>query len=195
MDLLHPDRIEPDRQYPRTRASGSFTKGTYPHARPYSSGVLACTNRLCPPPSPAHSTADRSVTWLSPRLRYYAVVRRLAQRRFPLRRWLIGSLLPVLPENRTSPPGVTSWSSVPCRPQTPWYGGWMRNAFASIVQARPCPTFGRPVRHGVAPIDYGPVLLLMPFGFRLAADTLPSGLRAVAPGSPWRFPAFAFVPV
>jgi hypothetical protein len=71
----------------------------------------------------------------------------------------------------------------------------MRNAFASIVQARPCPTFGRPVRHGVAPIDYGPVLLLMPFGFRLAADTLPSELRAVAPGPPWRFPAFAFVPV
>jgi hypothetical protein len=27
----------------------------------------------------------------------------------------------------------------------------------------------------VAPIDYGPVLLLMPFGFRLATDTLPSG--------------------
>jgi hypothetical protein len=69
------------------------------------------------------------------------------------------------------------------------------NAFASIVQARPCPTFGRPVRHGVAPIDYGPVLLLMPFGFRLTADTLPSGLREVAPGSPWLYPAFAFVPV
>src|SRR5579871_435245 len=29
----------------------------------------------------------------------------------------------------------------------------------------------------VAPIDYSPVLLLMPFGFRLAADTLPSGNR------------------
>jgi len=26
----------------------------------------------------------------------------------------------------------------------------------------------------VALIDYGPVLLLMPFGFRLATDTLPS---------------------
>ena len=26
------------------------------------------------------------------------------------------------------------------------------------------------------PIDYGPVLLLMPFGFHLAVDTLPSGL-------------------
>src|SRR5262249_31466805 len=28
---------------------------------------------------------------------------------------------------------------------------------------------------GVAPLDYGPVLLRRPFGFRLAADTLPSG--------------------
>jgi len=28
---------------------------------------------------------------------------------------------------------------------------------------------------GVASIDYGPVLLLMPFGFHLAMDTLPSG--------------------
>jgi hypothetical protein len=28
---------------------------------------------------------------------------------------------------------------------------------------------------GVAPLDYGPVLLRKPFGFRLTADTLPSG--------------------
>src|SRR5262249_35860472 len=48
------------------------------------------------------------------------------------------------------------------------------NAFAPIVRARPGPTFGRPVRHGVAPIDYGPVLPLMPFGFPLAAETLPA---------------------
>jgi hypothetical protein len=49
---------------------------------------------------------------------------------------------------------------------------------------------------GVAPIDYSPVLLLMPFGFHLAMDTLPSGkLQAVAPGPPWLYPAFAFVPV
>jgi hypothetical protein len=27
---------------------------------------------------------------------------------------------------------------------------------------------------GAAPIDYGPVLLLMPFGFHLTMDTLPS---------------------
>ena len=33
---------------------------------------------------------------------------------------------------------------------------------------------------GVAPIDYSPVLLLMPFGFHLAMDTLPSGELQVA---------------
>ena len=49
---------------------------------------------------------------------------------------------------------------------------------------------------GVSPLDYGPVLLLMPFGFRLTADTLPSGYcRAVAPGPPWLCPTFVFVPV
>ena len=47
-------------------------------------------------------------------------------------------------------------------------------AFAFIVQPRPCPTFGRPVHLRSRPLDYGPVLLLMPFGFRLATDTLPS---------------------
>ena len=49
---------------------------------------------------------------------------------------------------------------------------------------------------GVAPLDYGPVLLLMPCGFRLTADTLPSGnSRAVAAGPPWLCPTFVFVPV
>jgi hypothetical protein len=34
-------------------------------------------------------------------------------------------------------------------------------------------------------IDYGPVLLLMPFGFHLTMDTLPSGnCGTVAPGPP-----------
>src|SRR5712692_6295391 len=50
----------------------------------------------------------------------------------------------------------------------------MSNAFASILQARPSPAFGRPVHLWGSPLDYGPVLLLMPFGFRLTADTLPS---------------------
>ena len=30
---------------------------------------------------------------------------------------------------------------------------------------------------GVAPIDYSPILLLKPFGFRIAPDTLSSGIR------------------
>ena len=56
----------------------------------------------------------------------------------------------------------------------------MRNAFASIVQARPCPTFGRPVRLRDRSLDYGPAVLLMPFGFHLAVDTLPSGYHRPA---------------
>ena len=58
---------------------------------------------------------------------------------------LIGSLFAAPPANCVSPPEVTHRSSVPCRPQTPWCGGRMRNAFAPIVRARPFPTFGRPV--------------------------------------------------
>jgi hypothetical protein len=43
--------------------------------------------------------------------------------------------------------------------------------------------------------DYGPVLLLIPFGFHLAMDTLPSGnSRKMASGPPWLYPTFAFVP-
>ena len=70
------------------------------------------------------------------------------------------------------------------------------NAFASIVQARPVPPLADQFIVGVAPIDYGPVLLLMPFGFHLTVDTLPSGdPQRMASGPPWLFPAFAFVPV
>src|SRR5262249_25495023 len=72
----------------------------------------------------------------------------------------------------------------------------MSNAFASVLQARPCPVFGRPIHLWGSPLDYGPVLLLMPFGFHLAVDTLPSGeLKTAAAGLPWLCPAFAFLPV
>jgi hypothetical protein len=66
------------------------------------------------------------------------------------------------------------------------------NAFVVEVQTRPLPD--RFIL-GV-PIDYGPVLLLMPFGFHLTVDTLPSEvLQAVALAPPWLYPPFAFVPV
>ena len=43
---------------------------------------------------------------------------------------------------------------------------------------------------GAAPIDYGPVLLLMPFGFHLAMDTLPSGVLATALRPARNYPRF-----
>src|SRR5437660_8643559 len=62
----------------------------------------------------------------------------------------------------------------------------MSNAFALIVRARPNPIFGRPVHQGSPPIDYSPILLLKPFGFRIAPDTLSSdenlvGQRGITP--------------
>jgi hypothetical protein len=95
-----------------------------------------------------------------------------------------------------SPPEVTRDSSVPCRPQLPCFWWVNENAFASLHQARPCPTLGRPVHLRGGPLDYGPVLLRMPFRFRLTADTLPSGNhRAVASGPPRLYPTFVFVPL
>jgi len=60
----------------------------------------------------------------------------------------------------------------------------MRIAFASILQARPCPTFGRPVRLRDSSLDYGPVVLRMPSGFHLTMDTLPSGLLPASEALP-----------
>src|SRR5262249_53512599 len=103
-----PGRVEPVCQSPGTIAYGFFAHGTDPHDRPYSSSILSRANHLCRPPSPAHSAADRSVAWLSPRLWYYSAVRRLARRRSPLR----------LPAYRVTCPGATrepnesSWGHV-----------------------------------------------------------------------------------
>ena len=108
-------------------------------------------NHLRPPPSPAHSAADRSVTRLSPRFRYYSAVRLLARHRFPFR----------LSTYRVTFPGATrgphepSWGHALIFRTVPSANTLVRwvneNAFASIVQARPCPTFGRPVRHRGGP--------------------------------------------
>jgi len=48
----------------------------------------------------------------------------------------------------------------------------------------------------VALIDYSPALLLKPFGFHFAVDTLPSReQQEAAPDPPRLCPAFVFVPV
>src|ERR1019366_3692198 len=43
---------------------------------------------------------------------------------------------------------------------------------------------------GAVPIDYGPVLLLMPFGFHLAMDTLPSRVLPTALRPARHYPRF-----
>ena len=57
---------------------------------------------------------------------------------------------------------------------------WNPSAFASIVQARPLPIFGRPVRPRDRSLDYNPVVLLKPFRLHLAVDALPSKASASA---------------
>jgi hypothetical protein len=44
---------------------------------------------------------------------------------------------------------------------------------------------------GVAPIDYSPILLLKPFGFRIAPDTHYTGEGAIIFKHAWRTPAVA----
>jgi hypothetical protein len=52
------------------------------------------------------------------------------------------------------------------------------------------PSAGR-FSFGVAPLDNGPLLLLMSFGFHLAADALSLWeLRVVASGPPWLVSGF-----
>ena len=60
----------------------------------------------------------------------------------------------------------------------------MSDAFARMVQARPYPTFGRPVRLRDCSLDYGPAVLRMPFGFHLTVDTLPSGSLSASEALP-----------
>ena len=149
---------------------------------------MARSSHLCQPPSPAHSAVPfHRITQLSLRFWYYSAVRLLAGHHRSFRLPAYRAAYPTPLGTAASPPGVTPESSAPCRPQTPWYERWMRNAFASIVQARPCPLLGRPVRlrdgsHRlrpgaspqtlqIRPRDRHPVLLPFP----------PEGRRGVTP--------------
>src|SRR3977135_4400411 len=51
----------------------------------------------------------------------------------------------------------------------------MRTPSPSYCRLALAPPLADQFIFGVAPIDYSPVLLLMPFGFHLTMDTLPSG--------------------
>src|SRR3982750_2843345 len=103
---------------------------------------------------------------------------------------------PYLPDGRCQA-SLGHWrSSPPCRPHTPWCDGVEplclrpHSAGSTIPRLRPTSS-----SLGIAPVDYDPVVLLKPFGPRLAAGALPSRASSmVAPGRPIRVPAFALVP-
>src|SRR4029450_3794189 len=157
---------------------------------------LLSSDRLRRPPSPTHS-GRRSLGHVA-LATLQVLLGRPTTRRAPLpfSLALMGSLPPVPPGDPASTPGVTRWSSVPCRPQTPWCGGWMRTPSPPYCGLDLAPPLADRFVLGVAPIDYGPVLLRRPFGFRLAAGPLSSeASRAAAPGPSWPCPAFACVPV
>src|SRR5688500_19933362 len=73
-----------------------------------------------PQPTPV---ADCSVARLSPHFRYYSGSPTTNATSLSVSLSLIGLLIAVPPANGVSPPEVTRRSSIPCRPQTPWYGG------------------------------------------------------------------------
>src|SRR3954452_623532 len=100
------------------------------------------------------------------------------------------------PMDDTRPPWVTD--ALPHRVARTHLGatGWNPCAFAPQSAGSTIPRL-RPTGSslGIAPVDYDPVVLLKPFGPRLAAGALPSRAAAMAaPGPPIRVPAFAVVP-
>ena len=101
-----------------------------------------------PRPTP---TAGLPVTWLSPGLKYYSAVRPLTRHRFPFHLAAYRGAYP----GAIREPHEVSWGHAQIFRTVPPAHTLVRrvgkNAFAAIVPARPCPVFGRPVRHGVAP--------------------------------------------
>ena len=169
-------KVDPGSQYPRTMMYGFFAKPTDPPHRLYSSGFPSRPACLRPPPSPTH--------FRRPARRDHAVLAAFQvlfsgpttdRASLPTSLPLIGLLTRVFPR-----PCQSSWGHTLFFRPVPSANTLVRwvneNAFASIVQARPDPPWADRFIIGVAPIDYGPGLLLRPFGFHLAMDTLPSGV-------------------
>src|SRR6516162_9851153 len=124
MDLLGTRQVDPIHQSPRTRAYGSFAKGTVPSSLIFTHLVsflfLTIFAGCLPRPT---LVADRSVA------RFFAALQVLFSRRttdrasLAISLALIGPLTPIPTGDSASSPEVTRCSSVPCRPQTPWCGG------------------------------------------------------------------------
>src|SRR5215831_16821827 len=168
-------QVDRGRQYPQAMMYGFFAQRTDPPHRPDSSSFPFPPGCLRPPlsPTPFRRPSLGHAVLAALQVRFGSPTTDRAS--LPTSRPLRGLLTRVSPR-----PCPSSWGPTLFFPPVPSANTGVRwvdeNAFASIVQARPGPTLRRPVHHGVAPIDYGPGLLLRPFGFHLAMDTLPSGV-------------------
>src|SRR5262245_22842284 len=98
---------------------GSFTHGTVPPRRLYSSGILPLPDSLPPPPSPAHSGRRSLGHKPFGSLEVPRSGPTTDRASLPISLSLIGSLTPVPPGDSASSPEVTYCSSLPCRPQSP----------------------------------------------------------------------------
>jgi len=159
--LLCTGRIEPLGQSPRPMILGFFTQRTCRVMR-FTRWLTVSFLPPLPVAFPAHSSRCRdAVTCFRPacstiRLSDYS--RRIASH-FAFR--LIGLLIPMPAGNGVSPPG--SRSDLPYRAVAHTLVRRVDvNAFASIVQARLAPSLADRFIRGLAPFDYGPVLLSCP---------------------------------
>ena len=151
MDPPPPRRVQPVGKSPRSLMLGYFTHGTVHLSALAHLTVLSGPDRLRRPPSPTHSVAargrSRGFHRASGNIRpsdsstsvpsHFALAYRVGCR---------GAT--------RGPAEVSQGHALVFRtvPSAYTLVRWVdESAFASIVQARPCPTFGRPVRHGVAP--------------------------------------------
>lgn len=147
VDLPLARRVDPVGKSPGALMFGSFTQGTiHLNALAHLAFLLSPTVLAERLPQPTQLPLSR----LSP-LRYYSAIRQLAGHRFPRRFNTYRSAYP----NVTRGPRESSWGHAlvfRTVPSTNTLVRWVNeNGFATIVPARPCPTFGRPVRHRGGP--------------------------------------------
>ena len=113
--------------------------------------MLIVTDHLCQPPSPAHSAADSigHVAFTTLQVLFGCPTTRPAS--LPISLWAYRVTYP----GATREPYESSWGHALIFRTVPSANTLIRwvdeNAFASIVQARPCPTFGRPVHRRGSP--------------------------------------------
>jgi len=192
-DLPRPRRIDPVRESPRSMMSGSFTYGTF-HLTGLThlafclspTAFADCLPRPTPPPFSGHAAFTALLVLLSrpttpgtPLLTSLSLIESLpsVSRRSQESSWGHAQIFRTVPSANT----LVRWVD--------------ENAFASIVQARPCPTFGRPVRpwgspHRLRPGTSPHTLRIPPRdGHPVLRSTSSGGFRSVLRVSSFRLRA------